>query len=300
MDFNQSIDFRILDSLYGGVYIINKEGSIEYWNKAAEEITGFTAKEVIGKKCSDNILTHIDAEGNNLCLGMCPLKTTINDGKAKDNDVFLHHKKGHRVPVSVRTNTLLDDTGNIIGGIELFTDNSTQQLYKIKIQELEKLAMQDSLTKLPNRNYLQHELSTCFAERRRIKMDFGLLYIDIDHFKKFNDSYGHDVGDKVLIFVSETFLKNARPFDVYGRWGGEEFLAIIRNIDANMLLKVADRMRLLVQNSYLMIEEEKLGVTISIGATLVRDNDSIESMIKRADTSLYHSKENGRNQVSDS
>ncbi len=134
-----------------------------------------------------------------------------------------------------------------------------------------------------------------FEKKKRLNMTFGILFIDIDHFKKFNDTYGHDIGDDVLKFVANTFIANARPFDLFGRWGGEEFLGIIKNINNHDLKVIGNRLRLLIQNSYIMHENEKLSVTISIGASLVKKNDTIDSIIKRADVLLYESKASGRN-----
>lgn len=110
--------------------------------------------------------------------------------------------------------------------------------------------------------------------------------MDIDHFKQFNDTYGHDVGDDVLKFVANTFVANARPFDLYGRWGGEEFIGIIRNIKGHDLKNLGNRVRKLVENSYITHNGKTLQVTISIGATLVSESDTVESLIKRADTLL--------------
>jgi len=286
---------RIIENLHDGLYFVDRDRVITYWNKAAEQISGFTANEVVGKSCSDNILTHVDSEGNNLCTGMCPIAATIADGKPREAEVYMHHKDGHRIPVSVRVSTLTDRDGNILGGIELFTDISNQAANELRVKELEKLALLDNLTQLANRNYIEREIQSRFEEKKRFNVPFGILFIDIDHFKKFNDIYGHDVGDDVLKFVSNTFVANARPFDLYGRWGGEEFIGIIRNINGQDLELLGNRLRLLIENSYIIHENEKLYVTISIGATLVNENDTIDSLIKRADTFLYKSKAAGRN-----
>jgi len=286
---------RIIENLHDGLYFVDRDRVITYWNKAAEQISGFTANEVVGKSCSDNILTHVDSEGNNLCTGMCPIAATIADGKPREAEVYMHHKDGHRIPVSVRVSTLTDRDGNMLGGIELFTDISNQAANELRVKELEKLALLDNLTQLANRNYIEREIQSRFEEKKRFNVPFGILFIDIDHFKKFNDIYGHDVGDDVLKFVSNTFVANARPFDLYGRWGGEEFIGIIRNINGQDLELLGNRLRLLIENSYIIHENEKLYVTISIGATLVNENDTIDSLIKRADTFLYKSKAAGRN-----
>jgi len=226
---------------------------------------------------------------------MCPLAATIVDGKPREAEVYMHHKDGHRIPVSVRVSTLTDAQGKVIGGIELFTDISNQAANELRVKELEKLALLDNLTQLANRNYIEKEIQSRFEEKKRLNVPFGVFFIDIDHFKKFNDTYGHDVGDDVLKFVANTFISNARPFDLYGRWGGEEFIGIIRNINGKDLKLLGNRLRLLIENSYIIHENEKLYVTISIGATLVKDNDTIDSLIKRADTLLYESKTSGRN-----
>jgi diguanylate cyclase (GGDEF)-like protein/PAS domain S-box-containing protein len=297
MKLDQLSYARIIDNLHDGLYFVDADRVITYWNKAAERITGYRAAEVIGKSCADNILTHVDSEGCVLCLGTCPLAATILDGQDREAEVFLHHKNGHRVPVLVRVNSLTDEQGRVIGGIELFTDLSTIQVNQHRIAELEQLALLDGLTRLANRVYLEREIRNRLHEFDRLSMPFGLLFMDIDHFKHFNDTYGHAVGDEVLKAVAQTFISNARPFDLFGRWGGEEFLGIIRNITERDLRSQAERMRLLIERTYLVQSGQKLQVTISIGATVVRPGDTMETLVKRADALLYESKNNGRNRV---
>ncbi|MGD9365723.1 MAG: diguanylate cyclase [Desulfobacteraceae bacterium] len=286
---------EIIENLHDGLYFVDRNRIITYWNKAAEKISGFRADEVVGKSCADNVLAHVDSEGNSLCTGTCPLEATIEDGQFREADVYMHHKDGHRIPVSVRASALSDKEGKILGAIELFTDISHQTANELRVKELEKMALLDNLTQLANRNYIEKELQARFDEIKRYQVPFGILFMDIDHFKSFNDTYGHHVGDEVLKFVAGTFVANARPFDLFGRWGGEEFIGIIRNIRAEDLNRLGNRLRLLIENSYILHKDEKLNVTISIGATLVKENDTIESLTKRADAFLYESKAKGRN-----
>ncbi len=297
MNLDKNSYSRILDDLQEGLYLVDRDRVIQYWNKAAERISGFTADEVVGKTCSENILTHVDGEGRSLCLGACPLAKSISDGEAREAEVFLHHKEGHRVPVSVRVSPLKDTDGKVIGGVELFSDISSEKAIELRLKELEDLALLDNLTRLANRHYLEKELMVRFEEHKRMGIPFGVLFMDIDHFKKFNDTYGHDVGDLVLKFVANTLNKNLRPFDVMGRWGGEEFIGIMRNVTGQTLEQLGDRLRVLVDDSYLMRQDDKLKVTISIGATVTRSDDTLESLIKRADTLLYKSKAAGRNRL---
>lgn len=298
MNLDKDSYARIIDSLHDGLYFVDTDRIITYWNKAAERISGFSAAEVVGKSCADKILTHVDGKGTCLCTRLCPLAATIADGVDREAQVFLHHKDGHRVPVLVRVSLLKDQDGKVIGGIELFTDISNIQANTLRVQELEKLALLDNLTQLANRNYIERELRGRFEEHRRLRIPFGILFIDIDHFKVVNDTYGHDIGDEVLRFVARTFTANSRAFDLYGRWGGEEFLGIIRNISADDLEKLGNRLRVLIEHAYILHEGEKLQITVSIGATLVTDDDGTESFIKRADNLLYESKRLGRNRLS--
>ncbi len=286
---------KIIESLYDGLYLVDRNRMITYWNKAAEKISGFSAEEVVGKSCSDNMLTHISGEGEDLCTGCCPLAATIADGKSREANVYMHHKKGHRIPVSVRVSALTDNDGTITGGIELFTDISSQSASEMRIKELERLTLLDSLTQLANRRCVEKEMQSRIEEKKRLNVPFGVLFIDIDHFKKFNDTYGHTVGDMILRSIANTFKANTRPYDLYGRWGGEEFIGIIRNIKANDLEMLGKRILSLIEKTYIVYEENKLSVTVSIGATLVREEDSGESLIQRADRNLYKSKSTGRN-----
>ena len=287
----------VLENLHDGLYFTDTHRVITFWNHAAERITGYTAAEVLGRSCAANILVHVDTDGRSLCGGLCPLAMAMADSVGREAEVFLRHKDGHRVPVLVRTGPLKDRQDQVVGGIELFTDLSNILANNSRVRELEQLALLDNLTQLANRPYLLREIEARFEEMRRYGIPFGLLFMDIDFFKRFNDTYGHDVGDEVLKLVANTFVANSRAFDVYGRWGGEEFVGVIRSIDAEDLAALGNRMRVLVNQSFLMHDEARLGVSVSLGATVAHPDDTAESLIKRADQLLYRSKKEGRNRL---
>ena len=297
MNLSKHTYMKIIDDLRDGLYIVDRERRIVFWNHAAERISGFRAEEVIGSHCADNILCHVADSGINLCSGECPLGKTIESGTAHDAEVFLHHKNGHRVPVSVRVTPLSDDAGNIIGAVEMFSDISHSAANMLRLQELEKLALLDGLTQLANRRYLERELEARLEEMSRYDIPFGVLFMDIDDFKRVNDRYGHETGDRVLQFVAGTLSANSRPFDLYGRWGGEEFVGIARNVSAANLKHMGLRLRRLVEKSFLLVAGGKLRVTISIGATMALPDDSLQSLLQRADTLMYQSKAAGKNKL---
>lgn len=286
----------LLDNLYDGVYFVDRDRRITYWNKGAERITGYPASDVVGRHCSDNILVHVDREGNNLCLGMCPLGGTINDGMARSSDVYLQHKDGHRVRVLVRVAPIRDESGEIAGGVEIFTDHTPAAEALERFAELERLAFLDPLTGLANRRYTEITLNARLEELQRYGWRFGVIFIDIDNFKDINDRYGHDAGDEVLKMVARTLQQSVRSFDVVSRWGGEEYVVVIAHVEGDELTATANRCRALVEQSRLHAAAH-ICVTISLGATLALNGDTVASLIKRADGLMYKSKAAGRNAV---
>lgn len=288
---------QLLDSLYDGVYFVDRDRRITYWNHGAESLSGYSPQEAIGRNCFENFLEHVDGEGCPLCLNGCPLASTICDGQPREAEVYLRHKNGHRVPVSVRVAPLLDTSGHTIGAVEIFTDVTEKKRIERRVGELETLAFHDSLTGLLNRRYVELKVTQAILERQQFGRNYGILMIDVDRFKPVNDTYGHDVGDAVLRSISETLVQSLRPLDIVGRWGGEEFLVLLVDVPPSALAHLADRCRKLVAKSGVTVQGRRLSVTVSIGATLIRDSDSADSGIRRADQLMYLSKSGGRNQV---
>jgi diguanylate cyclase (GGDEF)-like protein/PAS domain S-box-containing protein len=288
---------RLLDDLFEGLYVVDSNRRIVFWNRAAEKITGFTAAEVTGSSCSDSILNHVDAKGRNLCAGTCPLAQTLADGVHREADVFLHHRDGHRVPVSIRISPVTDSSGNVIGSVELFSDSSRRAAIESRIRELEEMAFLDDLTRIANRNRLESEITERLSRTGNVGRGFGLLFMDIDDFKSFNDTYGHDTGDQVLKSLAGTLTVNARPSDFVGRWGGDEFAVIVDGCSLESLAAVGNRLRMLIGASYVRAGELSLRTTVSIGATVPLPGDTLESVIKRADGLLYESKRSGKDRL---
>lgn len=289
----------IIDNLYDGVYFVDPNRVVTFWNKGAERITGYTSERVIGHPCSDNLLNHVNVDGVELCLNQCPLASCLEDGDVHEADVFLHHADGHRIPVLVRVSPMKDSQGSIIGAVETFTSETGGKALRYELRELRRTAHMDGLTGIGNRIFLEGWLRAVIAEHQyRTDTGAALLFMDIDHFKQVNDTFGHDVGDRVLRMVSATLQDNLRRSDVVGRWGGEEFLVILYNVlSVDLVQNIAEKLRLLVQHSRLDLETNSISVTVSIGATLLLPADTPESIIPRADRLMYQSKSAGRNRV---
>ena len=289
---------EILNSLQDGVYFLNPDRIITYWNRGAEQISGYTAQQVLGKSCRDNILNHVDEQGNVLCNEHCPMAATMQDGNSREAYVFLKHAEGHRVPVRVRATAIHDGNGKIIGAVETFNKGVSPEHTERRIRKLQQTTLLDPLTTIGNRRHLESRLKASMAEYLENHRPYGLLFCDIDHFKELNNTYGHNLGDRVLRMISQTLRANIRDSDTMGRWGGEEFLVILRDVDAHFLYVIGEKLRNLVRNSHIILPDERIvSATISIGGTLAREGDSIASWIDRADRLMYKSKTAGRNRL---
>ena len=289
----------LLDSLFDGVYFVDIHRRITYWNAGAERISGYLRAEVVGSCCADNLLQHIDVNGRELCHDACPLAATIRDGKTRESSIFLRHKFGYRVPVLVRTSPVRDEQGTIRGAVEIFNDNSNSLQILQDYERLKQEAFLDPLTSVGNRRYGEITLATRIYELQTHAIPFGVLFMDIDHFKSVNDRFGHKVGDDALVMVAKSISISLRKIDVVARWGGEEFVVILPGATGMVVKAVAERIRMLIENSSIIFRGDKLNVTISIGAALSRTDDTIDSIVNRADGLMYLSKEKGRNRVTD-
>jgi diguanylate cyclase (GGDEF)-like protein/PAS domain S-box-containing protein len=290
----------LVDNLFDGVYFVDLQRTITYWNNGAKRLTGYSGDEAVGRSCFDNFLMHVDNKGCALCAHRCPLQATMRDGQPREAEIYLRHKSGHRVPVSVRAAPMRDVSGRITGAVEVFTDITAKKHIERRAGELEGIAYLDSLTGIFNRRMMELKVKQAVQEVQQFNRGMGLIILDIDDFKQVNDTWGHEAGDEVLRAVASTLSSCLRPTDLVGRWGGEEFLLILSNMQPSVaeLGKIAERCRARIAAGKVPVAQDTIQVSTSLGATLLLSTDSSESALKRADELLYRSKNSGRNQSS--
>jgi diguanylate cyclase (GGDEF)-like protein len=166
------------------------------------------------------------------------------------------------------------------------------------IEDIEKKAIYDGLTNCYNKREIQEFIKKFLFNYLRYKNDFfTIMMLDLDHFKKINDTYGHLAGDYVLKEVAKIIKNSIRKSDICGRFGGEEFVILLPNTKLSGAMKLAERIRQTIENHNFIFNGKKINVTVSIGITSVGINDSYESLIDRADEALYEAKQKGRNRV---
>ncbi|MBM2832988.1 MAG: Protein contains domain [Candidatus Brocadiaceae bacterium] len=278
---NGDLYINLLDSLSAGVYVVDQERVISYWNKSAEMLTGYKSSEIVGQCCRGNVLKYVDDQGVSVCGGECLAVKSINDGCMHSMEVYVHHKEGHRVPILVSISPIKNSQGQIIGAVEELCDNSSKAKYVHKIEELEKCALLDPLTGLMKRRGLEMNLRSVIGVMHRYGWSYGIIYVDIDDFKRINGLYGRDIGDNVLKMIAKTLQNSVRSTDVVGRFEGDDFMVIAANVNEDQLNYVASKIRVLVEQSGFSVGADMLRVTASVCATMVKPNDTVGTLFER-------------------
>ncbi len=285
-----------LDSATEGVCFADKSGLIIYWSKSAERLSGYADKEVLGKHCTNEILLHLDGNGETL-LPSSLIVTTLTTGKIQNKEIYIHHKYGHRISVTARTSPVLDENGDLLGVVEVFMSNTKSLNLLKELEGLRKEVLTDELTGIGNRRCAEVIMNDLAVSLDKHDVPFGVLFADIDHFKTVNDTWGHQVGDKVLFMVAQTLVNGLRGLDVACRWGGEEFLILVPHIQKESLLGLGNRLRVLIQNSWLEHKGQRICVTASFGGAVSQKGETAAEVVNRADKQAYRSKQEGRNCV---
>ena len=179
----------------------------------------------------------------------------------------------------------------ILGTIRTTKDNQIDEM----ITKLKDISAHDPLTGLKNRRFFAHNFYDECARSLRRNEALTLLFLDIDHFKKVNDKHGHHIGDVVLKELAAYIKSTCRPYDTPVRWGGEEFIILLRGSNEQEALLSAERIRIGIESGVPL--SISFPITISIGLAEYRDDDTLESLVERADKALYHAKQTGRNKV---
>lgn len=284
----------LFHAFHEAVYIVDQHRKILYFNPEASRISGFSQDETQGFFCYDNILNHVDENGKNLCLNGCPLVDAIKHSRVEDHQVYLHHKEGHRIKVHVRAIPYEED-GEIVGAIEVFTDQTEKNLMTEMLEVKDRMMMIDALTGLMNRKYFEtHILNHKTILRNHT---YAILFMDIDDFKKINDTYGHLYGDEVLKSVSKTILSHVRSNDQVIRFGGEEILCVLKDISTEQLISLTQLLLNMIRSSKPRKPDYDYHLSISIGATMFKSYENILVAIERADQAMYQAKKQGKDQV---
>lgn len=265
----------------------DKDRKVIYWNQSSTEIYGYSQAEAVGKKLEDLIIP--DAMKSEVIrLHAQWLEEGIPIPSA---ELILLKKNGQSIPVFSSHVMLKEHTDSP----EMFcVDIDLTEQYEAR-EKLELIATTDSLTKLPNRRFLEEMITSMISSAKNSGDKLAVLLIDLDMFKEINDTLGHSWGDKLLFSVAERMKKVLREVDFLARFGGDEFVLLIPNTSTKQVKLIAQGIINTFKRSF-PLDDEKVFITASLGVSMFpEDGSATEELLKNADAAMYHAKENGRN-----
>ena len=287
----------LFENVSDGVYTVDRDRTITSWNRGAALISGFTPDEVIGRQCRRGILNHVSESGLSLCGERCPLKETMENGETHEAHIWMNRADGTRLPVRVRATPLHDANGQIVGALEIFTDDTPVLNARAKVRDLERATTVDPLTGLGGPDYLRAHLDSFFETWQRHNWPFGILIIDINDLGLINDENGREVGDQALKIVAGT-LTQALPYTaVTARDDNAHFIVLEPCADEKELHKIAERIRRMAMVSRLMVDQQRIPLTASIGGAMCTLATTPTALLHQAESALLAAKKTGPNTV---
>ena len=265
------------------VMITDLDNKIVFVNTGFELLTGYQQHEVLGREPSFLWNAISDANSNATESASCKKATHF-----KPHEPNLH-KNGSKFYVDQSIAHIMDDTGKITHYVSFSKDATDRLKRELALKDL---ASRDALTGLLNRRSGEHLLRQYDDEKQLPRKILCLIMIDVDNFKKINDTFGHAVGDQILQSSSKLLKSKARNTDSVIRWGGEEFLIIVQDSSLKAALEFAERMRQSIEQH---IDNQVGRITASFGVAELRPDEDTASLLNRADKALYAAKVNGKN-----
>jgi two-component system cell cycle response regulator len=274
-------------------FTVDIEGSIREWNLAAQQLYGYTKEEVLHQPFYAKAFRGANASHIHDILQRVMQGSIVTGIESEDYDSEgnLHYVIRSVFPIR---NPNREVVGAIVSAVDVTYRVEYENQLKALNQKLQSLAVTDGLTGLHNHRAFQDYLEEQFQVAMRNKQPLAVILMDVDHFKQYNDTYGHQAGDEVLRQVAQILQANVREGDFVARYGGEEFVIVLPRTDLESAVAVAERLREAVQSA----EWRLRPVTGSFGVACIRpDMETRQELIEAADQALYQAKKNGRNRV---
>jgi diguanylate cyclase (GGDEF)-like protein/PAS domain S-box-containing protein len=281
----------ILQSIGEGVIATDRFGNITFMNPVAEKLTGWNQADSIGKGLTSVVHLIDEDTGKVVRLGIPDLLANNSSNPINGNVQIVNYIE--KIPIELTSSAIRDEKENTCGLVLVLHDLTERKRYEEKLRYN---AVTDHLTELPNRFLFFDRLNMALAQAQRDFQKLGVLMLDLDEFKKVNDTHGHNVGDQLLKGVANRLLNMFRRGDTIARWGGDEFILLLPEIrQAEAAKNVAER---ILQSFHKPFELDGLAITISasIGVAIFADDGlDADTLIKNADIAMYHAKAAGRN-----
>lgn len=298
---------RLVQHLVVPTFVLDAQGRVIIWNRACEQLTGVSAESVLGtcehwrafyqepRPCLADLVAEQRLEEITALYAEHNTSPGFHNGVRAENWCVMP-QRGQELYLAIDVGPIYDDQGTLIAVVETLRDKTSEHQAST---ELERLAHRDGLSGLANRRHFDMCLNTEWVRHRREQRPLSLLMVDVDHFKRYNDLYGHVAGDVCLQQVAQVLAGAVlRPCDVVARYGGEEFALILPAADAHGAETVVDRIQGRIAELNLPHAKGEQGrVTLSLGVATRQPGaaDTAQDLLKLADEALYEAKGAGRN-----
>jgi diguanylate cyclase (GGDEF)-like protein/PAS domain S-box-containing protein len=297
---NSSADYvfqqRLLENMHDAVIFVDNTLRIVLWNRAAERLTGIAAASIEHKHWTPSLLSLRDDRQKLFDEKDCPVMEAIRNGGQTLKRFSITGRNQQVVEVDAHVVPVHGKNGVTFGAAVLLHDASSQITLEQRVQTLHERATRDPLTQVANRAEFDRFFSMTVTDHFKRQLPCSLIICDLDHFKKVNDTYGHQAGDEVLVNFAALLRRNCRAGDLVARYGGEEFVMLCSDCDNSSATRKADEIRGEIAQLPLPALNGR-SVTASFGVTELQSGDTPDTMLRRADRGLYQAKENGRNCV---
>lgn len=288
------LTYSIIHDCIDAIIAKTMTGAIVSWNTAAEQLFGYTEGEAVGRSIA--MLVPPDKSGEELEI----LARLGGGERIQDYATVRLHKDGSRIPVLLTISPIYDSAGNVIGASKIVRVANEALA---KQNELQALAYRDQLTGISNRAHLIDRLGHVMRRDERSHRYGGVLFVDLDNFKRVNDTAGHLAGDKVLVTCAQRMQATVRECDTVARWGGDEFVVMVEDLDQDLnraleiVRKIANKLLMALRKPY-DIDNKIFECSPSIGACLFRGvSQPIDIVIQHADQAMYRAKLAGKNAI---
>lgn len=289
---------NLIESTYDGLCIVNRDQQLVVWNAGAEQLFGKPADEMLGKVHSPQLLPSkpVD-ETASAAEASSAVAAVLVDGEIRVSKRMVQRADESWIEVEVET-IPLNDLQGLCGAAEIYYDKSSSGNKSHEFRELKLQASRDALTGVANRGRLETQLEKMLEELKQTDGAFpvSVIFLDVDHFKSVNDTYGHAVGDRVLVELARLLQHETYSGELVGRYGGEEFVLLCPDTAQDDAVRRAERLRQAIAASDIGGMEDRK-ITSSFGVGEVHLNDTVHLAFERADKCLYEAKQTGRNKV---
>jgi len=280
-----------LASIGDAVISTDVAGNVTYLNAVAESMTGWSRQQASGRPLQE-VLRIIDADSREPALDPLALAVLQNKSVGLSANCVLIRRDGYESAIEDTAAPIHDRRGQVTGAVIVFHDVGVARAMSLRMSYL---AQHDFLTELPNRMLLNDRLTQTIALARRHGLSLALLFLDVDHFKRINDSLGHAIGDQLLKSIAQRLVACVRSSDTVSRQGGDEFVVLLSEVArAEDVARTADKILVAVSRPH-RIDHQDFHITVSVGIGVYpTDGADAETLLKNADLALFRAKSHGR------